>query len=87
MNFADQIKAALELVRADASKQLLPPFKAMVQSWMANPADLVNATLQFNSFLAQAAALAPSLNKELGTQIGNALINWAESQAGTNPPA
>lgn len=88
-SFIAMIEAALKLVQADASKQLLPLFKTFVANTMAGGLDPVNATLQFNVFLTQAAALAPSLTKELQTDIGNALIQWAEATAGTAavPPA
>jgi hypothetical protein len=87
-NFFAAIKTALKLVQADASKQLLPLFKTMVTNTMANPIDLVNATLQFNEFLTAALALLPSLNKELQVDIGNAVIAWADATAGTAvPPA
>lgn len=82
----EMIKTALHLVQADASKQLLPLFKTMIQNIMASPADLVNATLQFNNFLTGALALLPALQKELATDIGNAVIAWADSTAGTKPP-
>lgn len=85
-NFIAAIKTALALVQADASKQLLPLFKTMVLNTMASPTDLINATLQFNEFLTSAAALLPSLNKELQTAVGDALIAWAETTAGTNAP-
>lgn len=85
-NLIAAIKAALKLVQADASKKLLPLFKTMVSNIMASPADLVNATLQVNEFLTAAAALLPELNKELATDVGNAIIAWADSTAGTNAP-
>jgi hypothetical protein len=85
-NLIATIQAALKLVQADASKQLLPLFKTMITNIMASPTDLLNATLQFNLFLTGAAALLPSLNKELQTDIGNALIQWAEATAGTTAP-
>lgn len=85
-NLIASIKAALKLVQADASKQLLPLFKTMVTNIMASPTDLVNATLQVNEFLTAAAALLPSLNKELQVDIGNAIIAWADATAGTTAP-
>jgi hypothetical protein len=85
-NFIEALKAALKLVQADASKQLLPLFKTMVSNTFGNGFDLINATLQFNEFLTSAAALLPTLTKELQTSIGNALVAWADATAGTTPP-
>jgi hypothetical protein len=84
----ENIKTAMKLVQADASKQLLPLFKTMVTNIFASPTDLVNATLQFNAFLTGTLALLPALNKELQVDIGNAIIAWADASAGTTvPPA
>ncbi len=78
-NLLTILKTALALVRADASKQILPLFKTMVTAIATSGFDPVVVIAQGDLFLASVAALAPTLTAELKTELGNALIAWADS--------
>lgn len=80
-NIITLIKNALALVRKDASAKILPLFKTMVTNIAAAGFSFPTAVTQGDLFLAEVAALAPGLTQELQTDIGNAIIEWAEATA------
>lgn len=80
-NIITLIQNALAMVRKDASAKILPLFKVMITNISTGGFSIAIGVTQGDLFLAQVAALGPELAQELQTDIGNAIIAWADATA------